>query len=85
MAEFQVVLREGAAQSILYDRVLRPGEVQCDEGLQSLDIPLPAAAPGSTLILNAVSKTPMENGETRACRTDVRFRGEWGRSLKVKG
>lgn len=68
-AEFQIVLSGSGAQRVLFDRVLKPGNAQADCGLQPLDLALPAVAPGFTLQLNTLSKTPKETGANLTCWT----------------
>jgi len=72
-AEFQVLLREGAAERVLFDRQLKPHDAPGDEGLQPLDVALPTAAPGSTLVLNAVAKSSKEEGGDLTCWTGIRI------------
>ena len=72
-AEFQIIVREGAARRVLFDRVLKPREVPGDQGLQPFDVALPAVPPGSTLVLNAISKTSTESGGDSTCWTGVRI------------
>lgn len=72
-ADFQVLLREGTAERILFDRQLNPHEVPGDQGLQPLEVALPASAPGSTLVLNAISKSSKENGGDLTCWTGIRI------------
>jgi hypothetical protein len=68
-SEFQVALREGAAQRILFDRVLDPLDAPSDRGVQPLDVPIPPAAPGATLLLNTISKAPDGSGAILPCWT----------------
>lgn len=71
-AEFQAVLHEGAAERVLLDRVLQPGTVSGDRGLQQLDIALPPAAPGATVVLTTIPKTPNLSGGSLTCWTALR-------------
>jgi hypothetical protein len=74
VVEFQVALREGSAQRILFDRVLDPLEAPSDGGVQPLDVNIPPAAPGATVLLNTISKSPGGSGWALACWTSLRLR-----------
>jgi hypothetical protein len=73
IAEFQVALREGSARRILFDRVLNPLDAASDRGVQPLDVNIPPAAPGATLLLNTISKAPDGSGGILPCWTALRL------------
>ena len=76
IAEFQVVLREGTMERVLFDRVLDPWNTPADEGVQPLDVSIPVSTTGAMLLLNAVSKTPGERTANLTCWTGLTIQRE---------
>jgi hypothetical protein len=75
-AEFQVVLREGERQRVLFERTLAPGDHPGDLGAQALDVAIPGARAGAMLVLNTFAKAPKESGSDLTCWTGLHFLGE---------